>query len=189
MNIIGLDPGPTQSALVLYQPGKPGRILRHVTSPNAECREWLLVHGPTRATLVVEYMRPRGMPTSVEEMDTMFELGRMVESWGGVFEKVGRQDVKLHLCGSARGNDATVRQALIDRWGGSAATRGPKKCTNCGGKGWYGRDHTECQNFKGDWPGDEGCFESPAGALHGITGDQWSALAISAVWSELHPAI
>jgi len=29
--------------------------------------------------------------------------------------------VKLHLCGSARAKDTNIRQALIDRYGGSAA--------------------------------------------------------------------
>jgi len=36
-------------------------------------------------------------------------------------ERISRRAVKLHLCGSARAKDANIRQALIDRYGGSAA--------------------------------------------------------------------
>lgn len=38
-----------------------------------------------------------------------------------------RKDVKLHLCQSPRANDATIRQALIDKFGGKDAAIGNSK--------------------------------------------------------------
>ena len=37
-----------------------------------------------------------------------------------------RQEVKLHLCNSARAKDANIRQALIDRFGGKDKAIGRK---------------------------------------------------------------
>jgi hypothetical protein len=63
----------------------------------------------------------------------MARVGREVFDtvrWAGRFEEaahptpvalLGRKDVVTHLTGTARGNDADVRAALIDRFGGSSA--------------------------------------------------------------------
>ena len=204
MNILGLDPGPTESAVVLYAPGQPGHLSWATTKRNAEWHSFFLDQvqsepvlvalgwQATLPTLVIEYMRPRGLPTSQAEMDTMFELGRIVQTWGGPVEKIGRQDATLALTGRRSANDTMVRRALIDRWGGDAAIKGPQKCKLCGGKGWRGNKREPCPNVRVKWEGllppenipCEGNL--PAGPLHGIKGDEWSALAIAVAWAELH---
>lgn len=186
MTIIGLDPGNAQSAIVVYEPGSPGRVVEFFDELNQMVPEYLArQYLKGAAVLVAEYMRPRGMPTSAEEMDTMFELGRMRQCWSGEFVKFDRKDVKLLLCGSVRATDSTIRQALLDRWGGSKAIAGPKKCPVCKGKGWYGRQHKACPNLDIDLNGKRTvCFGGDsAGPLHGISGDEWSALALAVAYS------
>lgn len=188
--ILGLDPGPTESAICLYEPGQPGRVLKAEKMPNREMRqrlyerEWAIWNNrPDTPLFVVEYMRPRGMPTSAEEMDTMFELGRLVQCWQGHWQKINRMDVKLALCGKVNATDANIRRALIDRWGGDKAIAGTKKCPVCKGKGWIGRLHVPCpRDTTKLGPLCGGAI--PAGPLHNISGDCWSSLAICVAWSE-----
>ena len=40
---------------------------------------------------------------------------------------IERREEKLHLCDSPRANDSTIRQAIIDRFGGKDAAIGKKK--------------------------------------------------------------
>jgi hypothetical protein len=64
--------------------------------------------------------------------DTVLWIGRFIEAWHGGYRLICRRQVKLHLCESARANDANIRAALIDRFGpgkdkavGSKGTPGP----------------------------------------------------------------
>jgi hypothetical protein len=63
--------------------------------------------------------------------ESVFWTGRFVQSWleerDGCQVRIPRGDIKLHLCHSARGKDANVRQALIDRFGapGTKKAQGP----------------------------------------------------------------
>ena len=132
--ILAVDPGSTQSAYVLYDP-KDKLVLVHATVPNEEMRNLLQV--PVRATtLVIEYMRPRGMPMSAESMDTMFELGRMAQCWAGPLVKMDRMTVKMALCGKAFANDANIRAALIDMFGGKQETKKGGKLYKIAGDQW-----------------------------------------------------
>lgn len=209
MNVIGLDPGSKKSAWVLYDGGEP---VRWGYDMNSFVRV-LLANSATNfppgpVLLAVEYMRPRGLPTSQDEMDTMFELGRMVQTWNGEWKPVSRHEVKLHVCGHAKAKDANIRAALIDRFGGSSALLGTPKCPTCKGKG----DVTcpTCRGrrlLKGGVPcscsqgllvpaGVPGRVECPtcrglghprgstAGVLHGLSGDAWSALAVAVTAAE-----
>lgn len=134
--ILACDPGSTQSAYVVYDP-KTKTVREHAIVPNEKMRSILNgIMGRTGTTLVIEYMRPRGMPTSKEEMDTMFELGRMVEHWFGEWVKVYRGDVKLALCGNVRAKDANIRQALIDMFGGKQETKKGGKLYKVKGDEW-----------------------------------------------------
>ena len=136
--ILAVDPGSTQSAYVVYEP-KTKTIKEHAIVLNEEMINkiyyWRGVFNGN-ATLVIEYMRPRGMPMSAESMDTMFELGRMAQCWTGALVKMDRMTVKMALCGKAFANDAKIRAALIDMFGGKQETKKGGKLYKIAGDQW-----------------------------------------------------
>lgn len=122
--VFAIDPGPTESAFVLYVAGKPvefGKI------PN----EMLLgrLRGAVGADLVTcEQVRSYGMPVGAEVFDTVEWSGRFHQeaiSVGLAWGYVPRLKVKLHLCGSARAKDGNIIQALKDRFGGKGTKAAP----------------------------------------------------------------
>jgi len=124
MIILSIDPGSSESAWLHYESGKPKAF--------GKDDNWVLLgrvmqwSGRLGSHLAIEYMYPRGMPTSKEEMETQFWAGRFVQAWGGDWSKVYRKDVKMHLCNSMRAKDSNIRQALIDKWGGKEKAIGRK---------------------------------------------------------------
>lgn len=163
--ILAIDPGNTQSAFVVYDGVRPvqfgkwdnNSLLRAIQYDNWACG---------MSGYAIETLKPRGMPTSFEEMQTQLWAGRFYQvCWdmlGG--EKFGLDDpiqvfrieVKKFHCGRVTANDSNIRQALIDRFGGKAAAIG-KKAT--------------------------------PGPLYGVSNDVWSALAIAVyAWETKHAA-
>ena len=62
------------------------------------------------------------MAVGAEVFDTVCWAGRFAEAAHRVpVVMLPRRAVKLALCGDSRAKDANIRQALIDRFGGSAA--------------------------------------------------------------------
>jgi hypothetical protein len=205
MNVLAVDPGSSESAYVFLRDGCPvkfDKIANDVLRAMLSGDSWYGWLGETpEDVLAVEYMKPRGMPTSAEEMTTMFELGRLVEAWAGPWRPVSRQDVKMTLCGNARAKDSNVRQAVIDHYGGEAATKPAQKCSVCRGRG-----DTRCPGCNGgpkarltcEWcliagehTGRMLCRKcsgvgtvAPPGILHGMAGDCWQALAVALTWLE-----
>jgi hypothetical protein len=123
--LLAIDPGPTESAWVLYD--DVFRIpLRWAKEPNGVLRQAL----PAAERLAIEMIASYGMPVGAEVFETCVWIGRLVErhlEFGGGFKFVYRRDVKLHLCHDSRARDANVRQALIDRYGGQGKAIGSKK--------------------------------------------------------------
>lgn len=125
-NLIAIDPGPTHSALVEMD---GDRIAEHLYAPNEEVRMWLLRKGPNRSPvddpaphLVVEKVASYGMPVGEEVFATVHWGGRFTEAYGHQrTHHLERLRVKLALCRDSRAKDANIRQALIDRYGGTAA--------------------------------------------------------------------
>lgn len=152
---LAIDPGPEQSAYVLYD-GATGKPLSWLKDSNrgvlAGIRGLIVpVH-----YLAIEVVASYGMPVGAEVFETCVWVGRFIERWvdrsGREPVRVFRRDVKLHLCGSARATDATIRQALIDRYGpGKEAAVGRKA--------------------------------SP-GPLYGMHGDCWAALGVAVTASD-----
>jgi hypothetical protein len=63
-----------------------------------------------------------GMAVGAEVFDTVLWAGRFAEAARRVpVVMLPRRAVKLALCGDSRAKDANIRQALLDRFGGSAA--------------------------------------------------------------------
>ena len=126
--ILALDPGTDQTAMVIFN-GK--EILRHEILENNEMRSLLAEILPAfKGKVWCEVVKSYGMAVGASVFKTCQHIGRfeqISEDNGHWFHEVGRLDVKLHLCNSARAKDANVRQALIDRLGpqGKKASPGP----------------------------------------------------------------
>lgn len=171
--LLAIDPGSAESAVVLLdlETGNPEAAM---TLPNEELIERIR-NNDSGLTIgvgafVCEWMQPRGMPTSAQEFETLFWIGRFAEAlhrteiWDSTghrdarqLERLTRLKVKTHVCGSAKANDSNIRAALIDRYGGA------------GGKDVaIGKKATP-------------------GPLYGIAGDEWAALALAVTWADQHP--
>ena len=118
--ILAIDPGPTQSAYVVYDeyPDAFGIV------PNEEMlREIIPQH--TGRRLAIEMVASYGMAVGREVFETCVWAGRFLQAHGGIPILVYRKDVKMHLCHSMRAKDANIRQALIDRFGAPGTKKSP----------------------------------------------------------------
>jgi hypothetical protein len=127
MIVYGLDPGTTESALVIYDDTLT-RVISSRTEENAAILEALGWAAPgDDDILVIEKIESMGMAVGASTFETVFWSGRFAQAWPGKrWDRVSRRDVKMHLCGSARAKDKNVRQALMDVFGGDDA-KGTKK--------------------------------------------------------------
>jgi hypothetical protein len=80
----------------------------------------------TANAFVIEKIESFGMAVGAEVFETVFWSGRFAQALGGDFHRIGRKDVKMHLCHSMRATDANIRCALIDKFGGKDAAIGRK---------------------------------------------------------------
>ncbi len=135
MDIIGIDPGETQSALVHIRITERGRVRRrteteiiaHAELPNPDVPLWLRGAIETAIgdapNIVIERVQSYGMPVGREVFDTV--------RWAGRIEQVAmdaecptwllaRTHVKRVLLGGPVGGDREVRAALRERFGESA---------------------------------------------------------------------
>lgn len=114
MNVVGVDPGTEQSALVIFD---GSRIVDHAILSNEQLLDRLRT-GEDTGVLVIEQFKSMGMIVGQTVYDTCFVSGRFVEAWfPASFALIPRVKVKHHLCGSHQAKDANIRQALIDRFG------------------------------------------------------------------------
>ncbi len=179
--IYGIDPGTERSGYVLIA-RRDYELVDAQVIDNPTLRMYMRNPPklPHEAELCVEFMVPRGMPTSAEEMRTMFELGRIVEAWGAEYRPITRQEVKMAICGTPRAKDANIRAAIIDIYGGEAVAIGGKKCGVCKGKGWLGRGRETCPECSG------ACYQSAPGPLKGVTSHAWQALGVALTAAGVH---
>lgn len=115
MRIIGIDPSPTGGAWVVVDEtgkvigsgsGSLGRLCDAVASRPCE--------------VAIEMPAGYGMPVGVEVFETCATVGSLLQSAAlnhAPAYRYYRKTVLATVCGSSRGNDATIRQALVDRYG------------------------------------------------------------------------
>lgn len=130
MKILAIDPGPTQSAYVIWDGARKGNA--EILSNDLMA---MLVNGCAQQGdidhMVIEKVACYGMAVGAETFETCVWTGRFIQAWDSVREgeqgRLTRLDIKVHLCKSAKAKDANVRQALIDRFGipGTKKTPGP----------------------------------------------------------------
>lgn len=130
--VMGIDPGPEQSGYaIVYGP----MCIEAAVLPNEE----LLIrverfHDDSDErvrSVAIEMIASYGMPVGKEVFDTCVFIGRL---WGISYRPpilIYRKEVVKHLCGTAKGKDANVRQALLDMFprtgGGKTPQVGTKK--------------------------------------------------------------
>jgi hypothetical protein len=142
VTVLAIDPGTTQSAWLLldccddnHDARMPWPVLGHGIVPNDEMRRVIVEE--RYDAFAIEWVQSFGMPVGAEVFETV--------AWIGVFEercratprtgyapivamrRYTRQQIKLHHCNSNKANDGTIRQALIDRFGGRIRAIGTKK--------------------------------------------------------------
>jgi hypothetical protein len=122
--IYALDPGPTQSALVILD---GSRVVEAHISLNDAMLEFLTGRGETEDVLVVEQVASYGMAVGAEVFETVWWSGRFHQAWhigpGATAQRLPRLKVKLALCHDSRAKDTNIRQAVIDLYGGPEQTR------------------------------------------------------------------
>lgn len=157
MRVLAIDPGSAESGWLLLEAGMP---TTHGTNPNEELAESLrvgLAVALSADVVVTEWMSPRGMPTSAQELEACWWAGRFAEALHGqrvAVERLTRDAVKLHLTGRRNAKDTNVRAALIDRFGGTGG-----KAAAVG-------------------------LRARPGPLFGISGDVWAALAVAVSYAD-----
>ena len=122
MILLGLDPGPEHSGLVLYDiTNTPFVVAAQSRIAWADVRTWVREHRPYR--VVCE--RTQAGPPSTQVVRTTEVIGRCMELCDQLDQPaafIPRRDVLQALGCATKGNkDALVRQALIELHGGDKA--------------------------------------------------------------------
>jgi hypothetical protein len=155
--MLGIDPGTTESAYVLYDkqkciPSHFGKI------PNAELLAKINEMPRKGRNMVIEMVASYGMPVGKTTFETVLWIGRFIEAWcnkpdASPARKLYRKSEScMHLCNNVRAKDANITAAICDRYGGSVkAAKGTKK--------------------------------NP-GPLYGFSGDVWQAMGVAITASE-----
>lgn len=118
MLVIGIDPGYRQSAVVVWD----GSVIKDSgILPNDAMLEDIAHWWDTLpdAVLVLEEMQlfKSSFGVGREVFDSVFWSGRFAQEWEPRrWERILRAKVRGHL-GASKGGDATVRAALIDKFG------------------------------------------------------------------------
>ena len=121
--ILAIDPGTTQSGVVLYA---GGRVIESGTHDNRAVLQVIRESGAD--VLAIERFEARGMAMGDESVVTVIWTGRFQQAWRSPESVVlvKRSAIKSHLCGTQRAKDANVRAALLDLFGGKDRAIGKK---------------------------------------------------------------
>lgn len=124
--IFAIDPGNELSAYCITDMNlKPKK---HEKLPNYDLLG--ILHDERHADnfYAIEMIASYGMPVGMEVFDTCVWIGRFTEK---IYEETGRvpifiyrKDEKLTICHSQKANDATIRQALVDRFAYGVPNKG-----------------------------------------------------------------
>lgn len=115
MRILAIDPGNIESGYCVmydYSPVKFGKI-----SNDGFKNLFYDLFGCD--VVVIEMVESYGMPVGREVFDTVRWIGKFeayAEKYLMDVEFVTRKEEKLAICHSMKANDATIRQALVDRF-------------------------------------------------------------------------
>ena len=135
MLILSIDPGTTQSAVLLWDTVKCeilwtcGKHGEKWAMPNEELnsKENGLAAIYEADIFAIEMVEGMDMVVGKETFRTAYWVGRFAERFlriGEVLE-VTRREEKLRICGTCRANDAMIRKSLIAQYGGPGSKKFP----------------------------------------------------------------
>jgi hypothetical protein len=131
--IYSIDPGTEKSALVVYD-GSNQRVVSAATLPNEELLRQLPAHSADKMAsdskaLVIEQIESMGGFVGKEVFETVFWSGRFYERWQYEHNRhrITRRAVKMHLAGTMKANDSSLRYIIYERYGGKDHAVGRKK--------------------------------------------------------------
>ena len=129
MNVLGLDPGSENSALLLWD-GKA--VGHHAILTNRELLAVLDEPQPWAIPcdyIACEMIQSFGMAVGAEVFETCYLIGRIEQICAYRqmrFVRIYRKEVKKHLCHDIQAKDTNIRQAILDRFGGREKAIGIK---------------------------------------------------------------
>lgn len=122
--ILGIDPGPEQSAFCLWD----GEIVRFSGMESNFSISDNLLKLSEGAVVACEHLQCFGMAVGTTTFETAYWVGDFrstCRAAGTRFVRAFRSEVKMHHCKSMRAKDANIRQALIDRFGPPGTKKQP----------------------------------------------------------------
>lgn len=140
MKVFAIDPGPKESAYIVWRGGK---VECGMMRDNSDIVQ-LIRQGSHRDcdVLAIEMIACYGMPVGRETFETCLWIGRFIEANATEAFKnprhrlVYRKDVKIHLCGTMKAKDGNIRQALIDKHGAPGTKKAPGATYGVSGHLW-----------------------------------------------------
>lgn len=139
MRLLAIDPGNVESAYVVIDmvDRKP---IDHGKLPNNDLLKLIGMRiGFLDERVVIEMVASYGMPVGAEVFETCVWIGRFQQllAWRVGIENIDlvkRLPVRIHHCHSVKAKDATVRQALVDRFAPGQPNHGKGTTKN---PGWF----------------------------------------------------
>lgn len=134
MNIIGIDPGNTHTAIVMISGYK---ILEHHYLENEAALLKITESASCMggAEVYCEMIASYGMPVGKTIFDTCVFIGRILQSIPHV-KLITRNVVKNEICHSSKAKDANIRQSLIDVYGAPGTKKTPGGTFGISGDKW-----------------------------------------------------
>lgn len=143
--ILAIDPGNIESGYVFLDDNlKPvehgkitnGELLRKIQKQEFIYSERIWTE-PKETNVAIEMIASYGMPVGQEVFETCVWIGKFKQALIDSFyvkddeeiQYIYRKDEKMNLCHSMKANDATIKQALVDRFtpGAKNYGKGTKK--------------------------------------------------------------
>lgn len=124
--ILGIDPGTSQSAYVLFEQTRQKITSMGILSNEEFYKQIKACIGMYNFPACIEDVSCYGMPVGREVFEMVRFSGRLQQLFidsGVKYQFITRRDIKLYFCNSMKAKDGNIRQALIDRFG----SPGPKK--------------------------------------------------------------
>lgn len=112
---IGIDPGPTKSALVYLN----GNNVRGCIEPNHVVLSALEIVTREDHLLAIESPEPFGKRVGWDIFETIYWTGRFYQAFPFKAVRYGRGHIKTAITGRRSAKDSDIRSAMISRFGGS----------------------------------------------------------------------